>query len=245
MGENQLNEKRGKKRRHVYKKSLSRGDIIVQRPISGGLRRESRAAVEDEVQVRGISHGRRSFGAYSSREEEWTPESFSSVIRDGASCKNPLDPRGPWSPCVLSPRGKDIVRAHRRRGGQIFFYILDPSRSFFYEPFFPAPFSRPKEPRVPFATRRGPFAQLSPFASSCLLFLSGRRKRIALNLLRLRTWECEHAYVLHALPIHGRTDAPSWESSAVASLSCRVFLPISRGQRITRIRDVLSLRPRD
>lgn len=57
-----------------------------------GARRESRAAVEDEVQVRGISHGRRSFGAYSSREEEWTPESFSSVIRDGASCKNPLDP---------------------------------------------------------------------------------------------------------------------------------------------------------
>lgn len=56
-------------------------------------RRESRAAVEDEVQVRGISHGRRSFGAYSSREEEWTPESFSFVIRDGASCKNPLDPR--------------------------------------------------------------------------------------------------------------------------------------------------------
>ncbi|CAL1675789.1 unnamed protein product [Lasius platythorax] len=66
---------------------------MVEGAISKGPRRESRAAVEDEVQVRRISHGRRSFGAYSSREEEWTPESFSSVIRDGASCKNPLNPR--------------------------------------------------------------------------------------------------------------------------------------------------------
>jgi len=41
-----------------------------------GARRESGAAVEDEAQVRGISHGRRSFGAYSSREEEWSPNPF-------------------------------------------------------------------------------------------------------------------------------------------------------------------------
>lgn len=40
-------------------------------------RRESRAAAKDEVpQVRGISHGRRSFGAYSSREKNGPPNPF-------------------------------------------------------------------------------------------------------------------------------------------------------------------------
>lgn len=122
-----------------------------------------------------------------------------------------------------------------RRGGQIFFYILDPGRSFFYEPFFPAvslslSFSRARareEPRNRGShsrslTAEGPFAQLSPsslrlplsFSVSpsllvpCSSSFSWPRERIALDLLSGCDREREHACVIHAFPIHGRTDAP-------------------------------------
>lgn len=86
----------------------------------------------------------------------------------------------------------------RARGGRIFFYILDPGRSFFYEPFFPRyglsqgarGRSSPPSPLL-FATHRGPFAQLSSLsllvASPSAPFSRWPRERIALDLLRLRS----------------------------------------------------------
>lgn len=62
----------------------------------GSGSRESRARVAQEEEAKAgqmhLLHGRRSFRVYSSRSEEWTPESFSLVIQDGAQLQKPSSP---------------------------------------------------------------------------------------------------------------------------------------------------------
>ena len=114
-----------------------------------------------------ILHGRRSFRVYSSRPEEWTPESFSLVIRDGASCKNRRPPSSMITVRSLT-LGKGYRRSMGRRGGTnlflylrswpiIFFFLL----SFFF--FFTNPFSND-------ATREGALG--APLFRATVAFLS-------------------------------------------------------------------------
>lgn len=119
----------------------------------------------------------------------------------------------------------------RARGGQIFFYILDPGRSFFYEPFFPAllPRSRGSHSRA----RKGPVrATVASLQRPSFYFLRSCAKGLPWITSGCDR-ERERACVTHALPFTGGRMHLCEKSSAVV-LSSRVFLPISRGQRIAR-----------
>ena len=150
----------------------------VEEAISGGAKGKKRAWVawiggksgagrrSKSRSDASLLHGRRSFRVYSSRPEEWTPESFSLVIRDGGQLQKPSSPVVDDHRAFSYPPGKDTVVLWGGGVGQIFFYILDPGRSFFFFFFFSFFFHEP------FFQRRHPRRSVGPLFRATVAFLS-------------------------------------------------------------------------